>query len=58
MKETTKDERIRKKYAKKGTRTQKHVSFRIDLDLLERLQDVPNKGRFINEAIRTYLEKE
>lgn len=58
MEKPTNDERIRKAYASKGTRSQKHVSFRIDLDNLERLQEVPNKGRLINEAIRTYLEKQ
>lgn len=58
MENPTNDERIRKKYAQKGTRTQKHVSFRIDLDNLERLKKVPNKGRLINEAIRTYLDKQ
>lgn len=48
---------IRKDKAPRGTRTQKHVAFRMDLDLVPLLENVPNKGRFINEAIREKLER-
>lgn len=50
------EERVRKEYAPKGQRGQKHISFRIDLDLLELLERQPNKGRAINEALRQYLQ--
>jgi len=56
MNENEPNERVKKEYAKKGERSQKHFSFRIDLDNLERLQTYPNKGRFINEAIRKAID--
>ena len=46
------EERVRKAYSPKGTIGQKHISFRIDLDNLRELENKPNKGRFINDAIR------
>ena len=49
-------ERIRKP-KKLGERTQKLISFRIDLDLLEWLQTSKNKGRSINNAIRREMEE-
>lgn len=51
--EQNKEERgqQRKSYAADGTRGQKHISFRIDLDNLEWLQKQPNKGRYINTLI-------
>lgn len=45
----------RKKYAKKGERSQKMVTFRLDNDLVTWLERQANKGRFINNAIRTLL---
>lgn len=45
-------ERMRKAYAPRGERGQRMVNFRCDLDNWELLQRQPNKGRFINEAIR------
>lgn len=45
----------RKKYAKKGERSQKMVTFRLDNDLVTRLERQANKGRFINDAIRALL---
>lgn len=57
MNETEIKEGVKKQYAKRGERSQKHFSFRIDLDNLERLQEYQNKGRFINEAIRKALDE-
>ena len=51
------DERVRKAYAPRGQRGQKMLNFRCDLDNWEKLSQQPNKGRFINDAIRAYLEK-
>lgn len=44
--------RIRKDFDHKNGRTQKMMSFRIDLDIADWLGNVQNKGRFINELIR------
>lgn len=44
--------RIRKDFDHKNGRTQKMMSFRIDLDVADWLGSVQNKGRFINEMIR------
>lgn len=41
----------RKRYAKRGTPSQKMVSLRIDLDNIEWLDRQTNKGRYINELI-------
>lgn len=41
----------RKKYAKRGTREQKILSFRVDLENVEWLDLQPNKGRYLNELI-------
>lgn len=46
------DARMRKEYAPRGKRGQKMFNFRCDLDNWEKLQRQPNKGRFINDAIR------
>lgn len=48
------NDRVRKAYAARGEREQKMVNFRCDLDNIEKLNRQPNKGRFINEAIRAY----
>lgn len=44
-------ERVRKEYGKKGERTQKMMSFRVDNEVLEWLESQPNKGRYINNLI-------
>lgn len=36
--------------------TQKPYSFKLDLDLVELINAVPNKNRFINNAIREALK--
>lgn len=46
-------QRLRKE-RKKGVISQKMINFRCDNDNVEILNRVPNKGRYINEAIRSY----
>lgn len=41
----------RKRYAKKGERGQKMVTFRLDLENEEWLNQQHNKGRYINDLI-------
>lgn len=48
------NDRVRKAYAARGEREQKMVNFRCDLENIEKLNRQPNKGRFINDAIRAY----
>lgn len=48
------ESRVRKAYSARGTRAQKMLNFRCDLDNWEKLSQQPNKGRYINEAIRAY----
>ena len=50
-------ERIRKEYAPDGTRGQRMINFRMDIDLWEIVAKQPNKGRFVNDAIRAYSQK-
>lgn len=47
--------RIRKEYKKQAGRTQKVQSYRIDLDIIENLKSVANKGRLINDLLREYF---
>ena len=49
-------ERIKKTW-KHGTVTQKMMSFKIDLELVEYLNTKPNKGRYINDLIKADKEK-
>lgn len=49
--EETKNTQPRKAYAKRGERTSKMMTFRIDADNLEWLNTQPNKGRAINDLI-------
>lgn len=52
MKEKNEEKaRIRKAYAAKGERSQKMMSFRIDYENAEWLEQQPNKGRTINNLI-------
>ena len=44
-------ERTRKLYAARGERAQKMMSFRVDNDNLEWLEQQANKGRYINNLI-------
>lgn len=43
-----------RKQRKQGVISQKMVNFRCDLDNLEILNQVNNKGRYINDSIRFY----
>ena len=43
--------RLRKEYAPKGQRSQKMVTFRLDLENIDWLEQQQNKGRYINELI-------
>lgn len=49
--EETKNTQPRKAYAKRGERTSKMMTFRIDADNLEWLNTQANKGRVINDLI-------
>ena len=50
-------ERVRKAYAPKGERGQIMMSFRIDIENAEWLQQQPNKGRAVNAAIANYIKR-
>ena len=52
----TEKERVRKAYAPKGERGQIMMSFRIDLENAEWLQQQPNKGRAVNCAIAHFIK--
>lgn len=56
--EKTKKERASKatlrKASKKGEVTQKMMSFRVDADVWESMQGLPNKGRFLNDLVRRH----
>lgn len=45
--------RVRKEYSRDGV-SQKMMTFRVDLDVLEMLAHAPNKGRLINDAVREW----
>lgn len=45
-------EPLRKEGRKRGTVTQKMVSFRCDDENIEWLEHQPNKGRYLNNLIR------
>lgn len=47
-----KKERTRRKYAKRGEKSQKLVAFRLDLENEFWLSTMTNKGRYINNLIR------
>lgn len=48
-----KKERVRKEYSKDG-KSQKHMGWRADFDVIEILKTVENKGRLINNLIREW----
>lgn len=50
--------RQRKPYAAAGTRGQKPMNFRLDIDLEDWLCSKPNKGRYINDLIRADMESQ
>lgn len=49
--------RVRKAYATHGSRSQKTMSFRLDNENAEWLNQQPNKGRYINELIKADRER-
>lgn len=51
-------ELVRKGGNAKGVRTQKMISFRLDNENEEWLQQQQNKGRYINELIKKDKEKQ
>lgn len=53
---TEEKERIRKG-CKRGKLTQKMVNFRCDLENVQWLEQQPNKGRAINQALEAYRRK-
>lgn len=55
---STEKARLRKTGITRGVRTQKLVSFRCDEDLLDFLNTKENKGRYINECIRSRMKFE
>lgn len=56
--EEQENERTRREYSSKGSRSQKMMSFRLDLENIEYLNTKANKGRFINELIATARAQE
>lgn len=49
---STETERVRRTYSARGQRSQVMMTFRLDLDLKDWLQQQPNKGRYINGLVR------
>lgn len=47
---------MRKAYSPRGSRGQKMVTFRCDFENLEYLNQQDNKGRFLNDLIKTHKE--
>ena len=47
-----KQERTRRKYAKRGETSQKMMSFRLDQENAFWLSTFPNKGRYLNNLIK------
>lgn len=46
-----------RKASTKGAITQKMMAFRIDAENVERLQEVQNKGRLINDLLKTHFQQ-
>lgn len=51
-------ERPQERKPRGSGRTQKHMAFRCDYDLVEWLQTKPNKGGLINSLLRQAMEQE
>lgn len=56
-KKLNEEERVRKEYSPRGSRGQKMVNFRCDLDNVEYLNTMTCKGRFLNDLIKEHREK-
>ena len=50
--------RLRKAGITRGVRTQKMMTFRLDADLVDYLETKDNKGRFINDCLRSRMKFE
>lgn len=50
--------RERKEGIKKGQRTQKMVSFRADIDVIEILRKVSNKGLLLNTLVKQWWREQ
>lgn len=48
------EKQTRKEYARKGERTQKMMTFRVDADVQEILTNVANKGRLLNDLVKEW----
>ena len=46
-----------RKTCSRGTVTQRMMSFRLDSDLIEHLEQTANKGRLINDLLRKHFEQ-
>lgn len=57
MKQKEEKERTRREYASAGSRNQKMMTFRLDNENAEWLQQQANKGRYINELIARDMKK-
>ena len=55
---STEKARLRKTGITRGVRTQKMMNFRCDADLVDFLNTKENKGRFINDCIRSRMKFE
>lgn len=51
------EERQKKVYAAAGSRSQKMMSFRVDLENIEWLERQANKGRYLNELIAQDMKR-
>lgn len=51
-------ERKRKVRSAKGTRSQRMMSFRIDNDVADWLESKENKGRCVNDTLRSRMKYE
>ena len=55
-KKMTEEERVRKAYSIRGERSQQMMTFRIDNENVDWLQQQRNKGRYINTLIQADRE--
>lgn len=54
--EEKKETQPRRKYAAKGERNSKMISFRADADVVRILEHVRNKGRLLNDLVRCWRD--
>ena len=51
-----KEKQQRRQYAKRGERSGKMMSFRVDDEVLKVLNTVKNKGRLLNDLVRCWSQ--